>query len=290
MLKSVAIMTVLSAALVGASPARADHPQEASVQDLQELQYDLDNLDESMQNLDTADPRYQDLQQRVDWLRQDLVRLESQIRAHRRDSASGLGANQEQVQKLRDDVLSLQRDIAHTGEQSDRNITLPSGTELLLQLDDPLSSRTSRTEDRVRATVVRPVVENGRLVIPAGTRVEGSVGRVQRASAPTRAGQLDLSFERLVLDDGRALPLQSRIVSVGEQGGFDRKKAGIGAVLGGVLGSVVGGKKGAVVGVIVGGAGGGLAGNAGRNVELPVGSQLTLRLDRPLAMADWTAR
>ena len=290
MLKSMFMIGVLSAALVAATPARADHPQEATVQDLQELQYDLDNLDESLQNVDTRDARYQDLQQRVDWLRRDVSRLETQIRDHRRDSTAGLGANQDQVQKLRDDVRSLQRDMARSGEPGGREVTVPSGTELQLTLDDPVSSRTSRTEDRVRATVSRPVVENGQVAIPAGTRVEGTVDRVRPAEGVTNAGQLDVSFNRLVLDDGRTLPLQSRIVSVGHDTRFDRRKAGIGAAIGGVLGSVLGGTKGAVIGVIVGGAGGGLAGNAGRNVELPAGAELTLRLDRPLAMADWTAR
>jgi hypothetical protein len=290
MLKRLFILAVLSAT-VAAAPARADHPREATVQDLQELQYDLDNLDQTLQNLNTSDSRYQDLQQRVDWLRQDVERLEAQIRAHRRDSSAGLGANVDQVQKLRDDVRSLQRDIGKTSERGVAgDVTLPPGTELQVQLEEPLSSQTSRNEDRVRATVARPVVEDGRLVIPAGTRVEGTVARVEQAGGPTRAGKLDVDFERLVLDDGRAVPLQSRIVSVGEGTRFDRKRAGIGAAIGGVLGSVIGGKKGAVAGIVVGAAGGGLSANAGRNVELPAGTQLTLRLDRPLAMADWSAR
>jgi hypothetical protein len=54
-----------------------------------------------------------------------------------------------------------------------------------------------------------------------------------------------------------------------------------------VLGSVVGGTRGAVVGVIVGGAGGGLAANVGRNVDLPAGALVTLRLERPLAATAW---
>lgn len=291
MLKPIFAIAVLSVALGRGAPAHADHPGAATTRDVQELQFDLENLDESLQNLSTSDPRYQDLQQRVDWLRRDVSRLEAQIQQHRRDSDEGLGASRDEVQKLRADVRSLQRDIAGSGERWDGQATIPEGTEVQVQIEQPLSSKTARVEDRVEASVARPVVADGRVVIPAGARVQGVVERVQPARTPTRAGQLDLTFDRLLLENGRSVPLQSRIVSVGEQEGrFNRRNAGIGAILGGVLGSVLGGTKGAIVGVVVGGAGGGLAANAGRNVELPAGALVTLRLERPLAAADWNGR
>jgi outer membrane lipoprotein SlyB len=292
MLRPLFTIVVLSASLGLAAPSRADHAGSATTRDVQELQFELDNLDESLANLSTSDPRYQDLQQRVEWLRRDVGRLESQIRAHQRDADQGLGATSDEVQKLRDDARSLQRDLARSGERWDRTATVPEGTELQIQLDDALSSQTARAEDRVQASVAHPVVVGGQVVIPAGARVEGVVRRAEPASLPARAGQLDLTVDRLVLDDGRSVPLQSRIVSVGRQDErFNRRNAGIGAVLGGVLGSVVGGTKGAIVGVIVGGAGGGLAAaNVGRNVELPMGAPLTLRLERPLAATAWNDR
>ncbi len=150
----------------------------------------------------------------------------------------------------------------------------------------PREALAAMTERRCRHL---PVVVDGRVVIPAGTRVEGVVQRVEPASRPVRSGRLDLAFDRLVLDDGRALPLQSRVVSVGQQGAIDKRSAGIGAILGGVLGEVIGGTRGAVVGAIVGGAGG-IAASGGREVQLPAGALLTLRLDRPLRTAEWTAR
>ncbi len=293
MLRPFFTIAALSAALTLGVTARADHPEEATVADLQQLQYDLANLDESLQRADTRDPRYSDLQQRVDSLRDEIGRLEDQIRAHQRDSGAGLGANQGEVETLRDHVRSVQRDIARANPAQAAaawDATIPKGTEIELQLDQPLSSRTARSEDRVEATVARPVVESDRIVVPAGTRVEGTVGRVQPASRPARGGQLELSFDRLVFDDGRTVPLRSRIVSVGHDTRFNRRNAGIGAILGGVLGSVVGGKKGAIVGVLVGGAGGGFVADAGRNVELPAGAPLTLRLEQAVAMADWESR
>jgi len=61
------------------------------------------------------------------------------------------------------------------------------------------------------------------------------------------------------------------------------KKAGMGALLGAVLGKVVGGTEGAIIGLVVG-AGGAIAATKGDDVELPEGSVLTLRLERPLTV------
>ncbi|MCG6922678.1 MAG: hypothetical protein LJF15_16560 [Acidobacteria bacterium] len=51
--------------------------------------------------------------------------------------------------------------------------------------------------------------------------------------------------------------------------------------MGGVLGGILGGKKGAIAGILVGG-GGAVAATKGDDVELPAGTVLTVRLERPL--------
>jgi len=80
----------------------------------------------------------------------------------------------------------------------------------------------------------------------------------------------------------RTVDIQSRLVSVNE-GRVDKRKAGLGAILGGVLGAVLDGKKGAVLGAIVGGTGAVVA-TKGDDVELPAGTLLTVRLDRPVSL------
>jgi hypothetical protein len=54
-------------------------------------------------------------------------------------------------------------------------------------------------------------------------------------------------------------------------------------VLGGVLGSIIGGTEGAVIGAILG-VGGGIVATKGEDVSLPVGTLVTLQLDRPLVV------
>ena len=54
-------------------------------------------------------------------------------------------------------------------------------------------------------------------------------------------------------------------------------------MLGGILGGVLDGKKGALIGVLVGG-GGAVVASKGDDVELPAGTVVNLRLERPVAV------
>jgi hypothetical protein len=123
---------------------------------------------------------------------------------------------------------------------------------------------------------------SGITAVPAGTRVRGIVRLAEPAERPSRSGRLELDFDALYLERTR-LDLRSRVVSVleEEQRGNTAEKAGIGAVLGGVLGGILGGKKGALAGVLIGGTGAVVA-TKGDDVELPAGTIVTIRLERPL--------
>jgi uncharacterized protein YcfJ len=135
--------------------------------------------------------------------------------------------------------------------------------------------------------VAAPVRSRGLVVIPAGVRVLGVVSNVERGERPSKAGRLDLSFHAIYLDDRTRTEMRTRVVQIEQDvdRGDQAKKAGIGAVLGGVLGSMIGGKKGAVIGVLAGGAGGVLA-KTGEDAVLPAGTILTLSLERPLTVED----
>ncbi len=54
--------------------------------------------------------------------------------------------------------------------------------------------------------------------------------------------------------------------------------AGAGAGVGGVIGGLLGGVKGAVLGAVIG-AGGAIAATDGKDIELPAGSMVRIRLD-----------
>lgn len=273
--------------LLGAAPAAfADHPDAATPQDLRELRTEVNRLDDSLQLLDEGDARTRDFREREQAIRENLVVLRDDMRRHQQNESEGLGASKAKVAALRRDIQSLNRDIDAAYDRPDRtrsaSMDVPDGTEIKVRLEEPLSSRTSRLEERVVATVAEPVLRNGRTAIPAGTEITGTVSSVQPAQRPSKGGRLEVSFDQMTVN-GQRVGMDARVVNV-EQGGLDKKRAGLGAVIGGVLGAVLDGKKGALIGAIVGG-GGAVVASSGEEVELPAGTLLTVQLERPMNLA-----
>ncbi len=285
MTKLASLSLSLGLALVFARPAMAQRTEAATMQDIQRLQYDLQNLDDSLAALSTSHPRYQEFQDRANDVRDEVTYLKVEIRRGQRTQPPGLGATRAEVDDLRRSIASLQDDIdGALNRRFSGSGTLPEGTEIQVRLEQPLSSRTARIEDRFETSVAVPVELDGRVIVPAGTRVRGIVTGVQRGERLVKGGRLDLSFDSIYPDDRTRRDMRARVVSIKENldlHGDNAKRAGIGAVLGGVIGSVIGGTKGAIIGAVLGG-GGALAAKLGEDVELPPGTILTLRLERPL--------
>jgi hypothetical protein len=273
----------LTAVLAVAAGTTAAQTTETLTRDLQRLQDDLVNLDDSLAELEPSHPREAELRARADRIRDRVDRLAADVRGQ-----SGGGAvrtaSAEEIQSLRRDIATLQRDIdaATRRRLSGSTAVLTEGTEIQVRLEESLSSATARPEDRFEATVALPVHdEQDRDVIPAGTRVRGIVVAAERGERPARQGRLDLTFDTIYLDDRTATPLRARVVSVRDDLDIKSKRTGIGAAIGGVLGSILGGTKGAIIGAVLGGAGAVVA-KAGEDVTLPAGTIVTVRLDRPL--------
>jgi hypothetical protein len=273
--------------VLAAVPAAADHPEGATSADLRRLQDDLDSLDDAMDTLRPSHPQYQEVKDRADEIRDEVVYLKVQVRRHQRNPDSP-GPSRDDVDNLRRDITALRNDI--DGSLADQGSaygggTLDAGTDIQVRLEQSLSSRTARMEDRFEATVVRPIRSGGRVVIPTGTRVRGIVQAAEPAERPAKAGKLDLAFDTLTLPGGSRMDIRTRVISIKEDvdRGDTARKAGMGALLGAVIGRVVGGTKGALIGLVVGG-GGAIVATKGDDVELPEGSVLTLRLERPLTV------
>lgn len=269
----------------GTVPSFADHPEGATTADLRELRTEVNRLDDRLQLLEDDHPRGREFREREEEIRGRLVLLRDEIQDHQQDEDQGRGASKAEVADLRRDIRRLSDDIeaAYDDPVSDRgrSLDVPDGTQIRVRLEQGLSSRTARLEDRVVGTVAESVTRDGRIAIPAGTAIRGTVERAERAQRPSKGGRLEMSFDSLVVD-GRRLGLDARLVKV-EESGIDKGKAGLGALIGGVLGAVIDGRKGAVIGAIVGG-GGTIVASSGDEVELPAGTLLTVELERPLVL------
>ncbi len=261
---------------------------EARPRDLQRLLEEARNLDEEL-HAQGDEPAAQEFRRRAEELSEDGVYLKVKMRRHQRAGREGTGVSYDEVEELRHALADLREDLeraAHATGRGQAETRLPTGTRLVLRLDEALSSRSARREDRFDASVHRPVRVGSQLALPAGTRVRGIVRLVEPAQRPSKGGRLELDFDALYVERSR-LDISSHVVAVQEDdaGGDTAGKAGLGAVLGGVLGGILGGRKGAIVGILVGGTGA-VAASKGDEVDLPAGTIVTIELTRALTLPD----
>src|SRR5262245_5496229 len=163
---------------------------------------------------------------------------------------------------------------------------IPVGTEFDVRLQDPLSSKTNEVEDRFEATTLVDLKDDrGRVLVPAGSVMRGVVSAVKRASRMERTGSMTVAFDQVTINN-RSFPMRATVTQALESEGIkgEAGKIGIGAGAGAILGAIIGGAKGALAGILIGG-GGTIAATEGKDVELPVGTVLRVRVDSPLSLA-----
>lgn len=277
---SVAFVLIALVALAVPTPVRS--AGEASLGDLQHLQEDLANLDGDLAALEPGDRKTDEFRERAEQIREETIYLKVKMQHHQRDGGSGTGLSDDEVARLRRSITNLRDDVDRAFGRQERELRLEEGTAIQVRLAHGLSSRTARREDRVDASVAEPVRAEGVLALPAGTEMRGVVRDVEPAERPSKAGRIEIEFDSVHLDRTR-IEMRGRVAEIRESD-ERAQKAGIGAVLGGVLGGLLGGKRGAIAGILIGG-GGAVVATAGDDVELPTGTVLTVRLQRPLVLA-----
>lgn len=286
MKKMGAVFAVMTFALLGLSLAQSVEADHARPRDVLALQEDLNRLDDSLNQLT---PRQrQRFEPRVNEIRNEVLDLKAQMN---RQSEWHAEVTRQEVEDLRARIATLQADVDRTSTRRASRTTygreIPAGTQLDVRLDQTVSSKTSRVEERVEATTVSPVTINGRTVVPAGTVVIGHVAEVDDADRGQRDGRIRLEFTSLQFPNGTRADIRSSVTSVEEKhtGTSTKRRAGLGAILGGVLGGIIEGKSGALIGAVIG-AGGAVVGTRGQNVELHEGTHLTLRIDQATVLAN----
>jgi hypothetical protein len=159
---------------------------------------------------------------------------------------------------------------------------LPVGQELDLRLQTPLSSGTATAEQRFEATTIVDVVQDGTVLIPAGSQVRGVVRSVSPAGRVDRSGSMTLAFDQIRVN-GREYPIRAMATQAFESGGIREEAGTVGTAgaVGAIVGGILGGLRGALIGAAVGG-GGVIAATEGKDVELPAGTVIRIRFDSAL--------
>lgn len=166
-------------------------------------------------------------------------------------------------------------------------VTVAENSVIGIRLETPVSSETSRVEERVRARVTRDVLVDGRTAIPAGATLEGTVTLVEMGGSFKERARIGIRFTTMMLANNTRLAIRTETIfrDGDAPGGEATSKIGASAVVGAILGAVVGGKKGAAIGGTAGAAGGTAVVMAGGpNAAVIAAGPLTVRLTAPVAV------
>lgn len=187
---------------------------------------------------------------------------------------------------------------------------LVQGTEIHLTLLTPVDTSLSREGDPFIAELAQPVAFDSRIVLPAGTRIHGVVGTIERPknfSLFRGQAYMSLAFKSIEIDS-RLIPVQMSIVAIGRPrvDSYSQPRRDVkineGEVVqekhdykGDAYGMLIGGGGGTLMGVlfsnITRGLGIGLAAGAayvvarkGKDVEMPAQTGMLARLDSTITV------
>jgi hypothetical protein len=151
-----------------------------------------------------------------------------------------------------------------------------------VRLQTALSSNTATAEQRFETTTVVDLKQGDRVLVPAGSTVRGIVRSVEEAGRADRSGSLTLAFDQLTVN-GREYPMRAMANKVFESKGIREEVGTVGAAgaVGAIVGGIIGGLEGALIGAVVG-SGGVIAATEGKDIELPAGTIIRVRLDSPV--------
>jgi hypothetical protein len=184
--------------------------------------------------------------------------------------------------------------------------SLDIGTRVPLSLINTISTKNAAEGDRVYLETVFPVMGDGRIIIPPGSYVAGTVTQVKRPGRVKGRGELYVRFDSLTLPNGVTRDFRGRIgaldgssndkldrtegkVSSDTNKGGDARTVGEAAVTGTTIGAIAGAAGGnAGLGTGIGAAAGATAGlvgvlmSRGPEAILAKGATLEMVLDREL--------
>jgi type IV secretion system protein VirB10 len=187
---------------------------------------------------------------------------------------------------------------------------VPLGTKVPLSLINSVSTKHSSEGDRIYLETVFPIMAKGRIVIPPGSYVAGTVTQVKRPGRVKGRGELYVRFDSLTLPNGVTRDFRARLGSTDGRGGEELDKAegkiksegnkagdarsigeataagaSVGVIAGGAtghygMGTGIGAAAGAAAGLI------GVLASRGPDAVLAKGSTIEMVLDRTLTFQE----
>jgi hypothetical protein len=169
-----------------------------------------------------------------------------------------------------------------------REITIPAGTVLPVDLETSVGSDISRVEQPVHGRLRHALTLHGVQVLAAGTAVNGHVTAAQRPGKVKGRGYVAMRFTELDTPGAGTTRIStatiSRTAPATKQA--DTVKILGPAAAGAVIGRIAGGKDAAAKGAVIGGAAGTgyVLSTRGKEVRVGKGADLSVKLTAPVTV------
>jgi hypothetical protein len=174
-------------------------------------------------------------------------------------------------------------------------ITIPAGTRIPVAIKNAISTKSSHEGDPIYAQSTFPVVVNDRIVVPAGTYVQGKISQIKPAGRLKGRAEVLVHFTTLIYPSGYTVLLPGAIEDapgvdksrVKDKEGTIQADSNKGktagtiagpAAEGGIIGAVTHGGEGALIGAGIGGAVGTAIAALSHGNEVRMGPGTTLEV------------
>ncbi|MBV8833624.1 MAG: hypothetical protein JO108_30875 [Acidobacteriaceae bacterium] len=185
-----------------------------------------------------------------------------------------------------------------------------AGTHILLSMINSVSTKAAHPGDRIYLETAFPIVSQGRIIIPQGSWVTGTVTEVKRPGHIKGRGEMQVRFDSLTLPNGTSRDFRADLGAIDARSdqtlkhedskitGPGDKKGDVGTVVGStvagtIIGSGIGAAagntgQGAGIGTGVGAAAGliGVLASRGPDATLSKGSTVEMVLDRQISFSE----
>jgi hypothetical protein len=186
-------------------------------------------------------------------------------------------------------------------------VTIPAGTKIPLSLKQAISTKNAREGDAVYAETAFPFVVDNRVIVPAGSYIQGKIAHVERAGRVKGRAEILMHFTSMIYPSGYTVMLPGSVentpgaannsvkdsegtVQQDKDTGKKIEEGAKGGVYGASGGALAGGLSSGINGARVGAAAGAAVGigwallKRGSDVKLDVGTSIEMEIQRPITV------
>jgi hypothetical protein len=186
-------------------------------------------------------------------------------------------------------------------------VTIPAGTKIPLSLKQAISTKNAREGDAVYAETAFPFVVDNRVIVPAGSYIQGKIAHVERGGRLKGRAEILIHFTSMIYPSGYTVMLPGSVENTpgadnksvkDEEGTIQQDKdtgkkieeGAKGGVYGASGGALAGGLSSGINGARIGAAAGAAVGigwallKRGSDVRLDAGTSIEMEVQRAITV------